>query len=68
MSTLQEIKTAVRELNPGELAELASYVQEQDKLVWDQEIERDFSPGGKHHAALAEIDAQIDAGNFKPLP
>lgn len=66
--SLAEIKTAVRELTPAELTELASYIQEHDKLAWDQEIERDFSPGGKHHAALAEVDAQIKAGNFKPLP
>ena len=51
-----------------ELAELAAFIREQDNLAWDREIEADFSPGGKHHPVLAEVDAQIDAGNFKPLP
>ena len=66
--SLAEIKSAVKELSPGELAELAAFIREQDNLAWDGEIERDFSPGGKHQAALAEIDAAIKMGDFKPLP
>jgi len=66
--SLAEIKSAVRELPPRELAELAAFIQEQDRLAWDREIESDFSPGGKHHGVLAEVDAQIEAGDFKPLP
>jgi hypothetical protein len=65
--SLAEIKTAVGELSAKELAELAAYIRDQDKQAWDREIEEDFSPGGKHEAVLAEVDAQIDAGNFKPL-
>ena len=66
--SLAEIKNAVSELTPQELAELAAFIREQDNLAWDREIEADFSPGGRHHGVLAEIDAQIDAGAFKPLP
>ena len=29
---------------------------------------RRFSPGGKHAPALEKIDAEIDAGKFRPLP
>ena len=65
--TLAEIKTAVTELTPKELAELSAFIGKQDNLAWDQEIESDFSSGGKHHALLVGIDAQIDAGNFNPL-
>ena len=50
------------------MRELAAFIREQDNLAWDREIEADFSPGGKHYPVLAELDAQIDAGNFKPLP
>jgi len=42
--------------------------QTQDSLAWDKEIEEDFSPGGKHHGLLAEIDAAIDGGKGTPLP
>jgi hypothetical protein len=66
--SLAEIKEAVTELSPQELADLAAFVQTQDNLAWDRQIEEDFSPGGKHHALLAEIDAAIDAGAAKPLP
>jgi len=66
--SLAEIKTAVTELSPKELAELSAFIDKQNNLAWDQEIESDFSSGGKHHALLAGIDAQIEAGNFKPLP
>ena len=66
--SLAEIKSAVRELTPQDLAELAAFIREQDTLAWDREIEADFSPGGKHHGVLVEVDAQIDAGDFKPLP
>jgi hypothetical protein len=65
---LSEIEKAVDELPPKELAKLAAYVARRDKLAWDRELEKDFSPGGKHEKALEKIDAEIDAGNFTALP
>ena len=55
-------------MNREELAKLAAYIAKQDKLSWDEQLEEDFSPGGKHASALEKIDAEIDAGNFRPLP
>ena len=66
--SLAEIEKAVDELSPKELTKLAAYITRRDKFVWDQEIEEDFSPGGKHQKALEKIDAEIDSGNFTPLP
>ena len=66
--SLSEIEKAVTELSRDELAKLAAFITQQDKLVWDEELEQDFSPGGKHAAALEKIDAEIDAGNFRPMP
>ena len=66
--SLTEIEEAVRGLNREELAKLAAYISKQDKLSWDELLEEDFSPGGKHASALEKIDAEIDAGNFRPLP
>jgi hypothetical protein len=66
--SLAEIEDAVDKLSPEELAKLAAHIARRDKLAWDEELETDFSPGGKHHQALKKIDAQIDAGNFTPLP
>jgi len=66
--SLAEIKKAVDELSQEELTKLAAYITRRDKLAWDQEIEEDFSPGGKHQKTLEKIDAEIDSGNFTPLP
>ncbi len=66
--SLAEIEEAVKDLNREELAWLAAYIARQDKLVWDEQLEEDFSPGGKHAVALEKIDAEIDAGNFRPMP
>jgi len=69
--SLAEIKDAVTQLSPRELAELAAFIQAQETLAWDREIEMDFSPGGKLHGLVAEIDAAIDAHRSSetgPLP
>lgn len=66
--SLKEIEEAVKNLTPPELTQLAAYITRQDGLAWDEQIEADFSPGGKHAAALDKLDAEIDAGKFNPLP
>jgi hypothetical protein len=63
-----ELEEAVDKLSPAELAKLAAHIARRDKAAWDEEIEKDFSPGGKHEKALEKIDTEIDAGNFTPLP
>ena len=66
--SLAEIEEAVDKLPPKDLAKLAAHIARRDKLAWDKEIGKDFSPGGKHEKTLEKIDAEIDAGNFTPLP
>jgi hypothetical protein len=66
--SLAEIEEAVDALSPEELTRLAAYIARREKLAWDEELEEDFSPGGKHERALERIDAEIDSGNFRPLP
>jgi hypothetical protein len=66
--SLTEIEEAVKDLSREELAKLEAFIARQDKLVWDEELERDLSSGGKHSDALEKIDAEIDAGNFRPMP
>jgi hypothetical protein len=66
--SLAEIEEAVDKLSPAELAKLAAHIARRDKLAWDNELEKDFSSGGKHEKMIEKIDAEIDAGNFKPLP
>ena len=66
--SLTEIEQAVKGLNREELAKLAAYIAKQDKLSWDEQLEEDFSPGGKHASALEKIDAEIDAGTSGRRP
>jgi hypothetical protein len=66
--SLAEIEEAVDKLSPAELAKLPAHIARRDKLAWDEEIEKDFSPGGKHEETLKRIDVEIDSGNFTPLP
>jgi hypothetical protein len=66
--SLAEIEKAIDELSPRELTKLAAHIARRDKLAWDKELEKDFAPSGKHEKALKKIDAQIDSGNFTPLP
>ena len=66
--SLTEIEKAVKELSREELAKLAAFIARQDKLVWDEELEQDFSTGGKHAGVLEKVDTEIDAGNFRPMP
>ncbi len=56
--SLEEVKEAVRHLSENERMALESWLAQE----WDEEIKRDFSPGGAGRAILADVDAQIEAG------
>ena len=66
--SLAEIKNAVAELTPRELAELAAFIQTQDQLGWDREIAGDFLPEGKHHEHPAKIDAPVSQDDWPEFP
>lgn len=66
--SLAEIEEAVATLPPEELARLAAFITRRDSLAWDEELEKDFSADGKHSQVLQKLDAEIDSGNFGPLP
>lgn len=66
--SLAQIKTAIGQLSPQEVTELAEFIERQDKSAWDRQIEADFANGGRLHPMLAAVDRQIDAGVATPLP
>jgi hypothetical protein len=43
--SLSELKTAVSELSPSELTELASFVMRQDQAAWDAQMDNDAASG-----------------------
>jgi len=67
MADLREIQAAINELGPDDREALVMWLIEADRKAWDEEIGRDFSEGGAGMKLLAEIDDQIDRGNFRPL-
>jgi hypothetical protein len=66
--SLAELKDAVTELSPAELAELAAFIREQDHAAWDSQIDADFSEGGRLREVLDEVRSDMRAGRLDELP
>ena len=65
--TLESIKEAIERLPPEEQIVLASWLSERDWQAWDEQIERDFSPGGRGVPLLAELEGEIAEGKTRPM-
>ena len=65
--SLAEIKNAVRELSPKELAELAAFISKQNNAAWDQQIEDDAA-SGKLDFLFAEAERERTAGELRDWP
>jgi hypothetical protein len=66
--SLAEIKTAVDQLSPKELAEHAAVIRERDNTAWDREIDDDFSETGRLRGVLDEVRGDARAGRTEELP
>ncbi len=66
--SLTELKTAVNQLPPPELAELAAFVRQREEAVWDRQIDGDFAEDGRLRAVLEEVRADLRAGRMEELP
>ena len=65
--TLDAIKEAIEQLEPEQQTLLASWLSERDWKAWDEQIERDFSPGGRGMPLLAELEQEIAEGKTRPM-
>ena len=65
--SLSEIKNAVRELSPKELAELAAFISKQDNAAWDEQIEEDAA-SGKLDFLFDEAERERTAGQLRDWP
>ncbi len=65
--SLTEIKNAVRELSPKELAELAAFILRQDHAAWDKQIEEDAA-SGKLDFLFDEAERERAAGQLRDWP
>ena len=64
---LQAIKEAIQHLPEEERRELVGWFETMEEAVWDQEIKRDFAPGGRGEPLLKEIRREISEGKASPL-
>ena len=65
--SLAEIKSAVRELSPKELTELAAFISKQDNAAWDKQIEQDAT-AGKLDFLFEEAECERAAGKLRDWP
>ncbi|HEY1947408.1 MAG TPA: hypothetical protein VGG97_10405 [Bryobacteraceae bacterium] len=65
--TVEAIKSAIEELKEPERHELLAWLDEFEAQGWDEQMEKDFSPGGRGHHLVDKINRQIDAGLATPL-
>ena len=56
---MEAIKEAIELLPPEQQTVLASWLGERDANAWDEQIESDFSEGGRGMALLAELEREI---------
>ena len=65
--SLAEIKSAVRELSPKELAELAAFIVEQDNIVWDKQMDAN-AEAGKLDFLIEQGDRAETTGKLRDWP
>ena len=65
---LAELKQAVLALSPHDLAELASFIREEDAKAWDEQIDKDFSQEGRLQCISEEVRNDLRFGKVGDLP
>jgi hypothetical protein len=65
--SLAEIKSAVRELSPKELAELAAFIVEQDNIAWDKQMDAN-AEAGKLDFLIEQADRAETTGKLRDWP
>jgi len=65
---LTQIQHAIAELPAEEQTALAAWIVGRDRACWDEQIERDFSPGGAGMELLDRVRKQVRDGLSRPLP
>jgi hypothetical protein len=65
--SLAEIKSAVRELSPKELAELAAFIVDQDNIAWDKQMDTN-AEAGKLDFLIEQADRAEATGKLREWP
>ena len=64
---MELLKEEIVGLSGEERQSLAVWLNGLDSDGWDDEMERDFSPGGGGEHLLEKVKADIAAGKFRPV-
>lgn len=65
--TLQAIKEAIQHLPEDERRQLAGWFDAMEEAAWDEEMKRDFAPGGRGERLAKQIQREISEGQAQPL-
>ncbi len=65
--TLEAIKEAITHLPEEERRQLAGSFEGMEVAAWDEEMKRDFAPGGPGERMAKEIQREISKGEARPL-
>ena len=63
---VKEIESAIADLPPAEIAELAKWFEEFHAQIWDQQIERDLN-AGRLNSLLDEAKQDFERDRCEPL-
>ncbi len=63
---IKEIESAIAQLPPSELAELAAWFEEFHAEGWDRQLEQDVK-AGRLDALLEQAEQDFERGQCKPL-
>jgi hypothetical protein len=64
--TIKEIESAIAQLPPSELAELAKWFEEFQARVWDEQLEQDVK-AGRLDALLKQAEQDFEQGRCDPF-
>lgn len=64
---LETLKSAIVDLPNEERHSLAAWLNELDYDEWDQEMARDFSPGGRGAHLVERVKSEIAEGKPHPM-
>lgn len=63
---VKEIESAIAQLPPSELAELAKWFEEFQARAWDAQLEQDIK-GGRLDALIKQAEQDFERGTCEPL-
>jgi len=64
--TLETIKEAIQHLPEEERRKLVGWLYAIEDAAWDEEMKRDFAPGGRGERLANEIQREISESKVRP--